>query len=138
MSSAAKRPASRHPRSWEMNLDVEELVIPDGQADITPPDYPDPPRGRAGELVRALAKVFSDTADAKLNAKGPLGALMQVAFVARTADEITWEEMADLSRRGSEQPYSRLSPGQALVLRKLITADQPKAQVPNPAKPRRP
>ena len=113
-------------------------MIPNSQADITPPDEPDPPGGHVGEHVRALAKVSSDLAGAKLGAKVSMDALTQLAFVACTADVITWEEATDSSERERGQLYSRLPPRQARVLRKLITAGRPKAQMPKPAKPQFP
>ena len=64
------------------------MVIPKSRADIAPPDGPEPPL-RAGEHVKALAKVLSDLADAKLNTKVSTDALMQSAFVACTAAVIT-------------------------------------------------
>ena len=109
-----------------MNLGEEESVIPNRQADITPPGGPEQLAEHVGERDKALAKVSSDLVDAKLGARVPMGALMQLVFVACTADLITWGGMPDLTERERDQLYSRMSPGPARVLRKLITADQPK------------
>ena len=43
VSPAARRPVSRHPSGWEMNLGEEESIMPNRQADNAPPDDPDPP-----------------------------------------------------------------------------------------------
>ena len=112
-----------------MNLDEEELITPNRQADITPPGE------RVGEHVETPAKVFPDLMDTKLSAEVLMAAIMQLALAARAADVVAWEEMTDLSEEGRKRLRNRLPPGQARFLRELITADQPKTQMPKPAKP---
>ena len=108
----------------------EEMVKPDSQAVITPPGDPDQPGGCVGEHVKALPTVWSDLFGMKLNARSPMDTLTQSPFVACTADVITWERATELSDREREQLFCRLPTGQARVLRKLITADQPKTETP--------
>ena len=113
-----------------MNLRGEEMMISRRQAAFMPPGDPDRPGEHVGEHVRARATVLSDLFGTKLNTRSPIDTLMQSAFVACTADVITWERMAELFDREREQLYTRLPTGQARVLRKLITADQPKTETP--------
>ena len=109
-----------------MNRDEEEAILPHRQADNTQPEDQTLPGRRVGEHVKSLAEVISDLADTQLNTKVSIDALTQVAFVACTADVIAKEGMTDLPEEEITLLRNRLSPGQARVLRKLITAHQPK------------
>ena len=97
MSAAAKRQIARHPESWEVNLDDEDMVIPNRQPGNAPPSD-DVGRGEhVGEHVKSLAETLSALADTTLNSKVSMGALTQLAFAACTADVTKWDELADLS-----------------------------------------
>ena len=126
LSSTASGPATRRPGSWEMNLGDEETISPNRQAENAPPDDPNPPAERARKNVKCLANVLADLVGIKLHTQVSMDALMQLAFAACTADVVTWEEMLDLSEKEWERLYNSLSPGQARLLRTLITVHRPR------------
>ena len=111
-------------------------MIPNSQADITPPDEPDPPGGHVGEHVRALAKVSSDLAGAKLGAKVSMDALTQLAFVACTADVITWEEARERGRGRCNHVYSTLYSLSGFVGKGKGAAVQSPAAAPGKSSPK--
>ena len=75
-----------------------------------------------------MEHVLSDLVDTKSNAKVSMDALMQLAFAACADEVTTWEEIM----------YHVCSKRGGAVVQHLITADQPKTQIPKPTKPQFP
>ena len=93
---------------------------------------------RISREIESLARVLSDLVGAKLRAKVSTEAPTHLAFAACTADVITWKEVTDPSQADRKQLRNRLSPCQVRIFRRLIKADQPRTQMPRPAKPQLP
>ena len=118
--------------------DDEDAVSPSRRVSVSPTRGKQDEETHAGERVKALAKKSPDFADGSVKEDMSMEDLTQVAFAACLADLTTFGKILDSADDGRKALYRRMTPGLARVLRVIVTAEHPKTQMPEPAKPQCP
>ena len=73
-----------------------------------------------------------------MNKKVSAEALQQLALIVCSADIESWEDLVDMTDLERDLLMKTMSAGQAQLVRRMIATEQPRTQMPKPAKPQFP